>query len=196
MNKYGQISAAIAASFFLSTASIANAEPVYRYNGDSDYGYVSTSGFERAYLRVDRIKVNTSSVTGVTHTTRLYYNTSGINGYQYWSGEIANGDFTGDAAGKMTLKTNTCDYNPTPYCGEVTMTWTNDGSYSTQSSGVTHTETEYYTMRKSGTSKYSSANVSGMINGVSINLADAAGTLFGYGRMGSDRSTTLTINNK
>lgn len=196
MNKYGQISAAIAAIFFLSAASIAHAEPVYRYNGDSDYAYVSTSGFARAYLRVDRIKVNTSTVTGVTHTTRLYYNTYGIYGYQYWSGEIANSDFTGGVSGKMTLNTNTCDYDPAPYCGEVSMTWTNDGSYNTQTSGITHIETEFYKIRNSGTTKSASANVTGEINGVSINLVDTTGTLFGYGQMGSSRSTNLTINNK
>lgn len=196
MNKYGQISAAIAATLLLSTAGTANAEPVYRYNGDSEYAYVNAGGFSRVYLRVDRIKVNTSSVTGATHTTRLYYNVYDVNGYQYWSGEIANNDLSGNPSGKMTLNTNTCDYNPTVFCGEVSITWTNDGTNSTLSSGMSKTETLYYTTHTSGTTKYASADISGIVNGVSVNLVDTVGNHFGYGYMGSGRSTAITINNK
>lgn len=197
MKKHGLISAAIASTLLLSVISNANAEPVYRYQGDSEYAVVSTSGFKRVYLRVDRVKINTSNTAGITHTTKLYYTAFDPDtGYQYWAGEIGNGDLSGDPSGKMMLNTNTCDYNPTGSCGVVSMTWTNDGTDSTQSSGVTHTETTYYTIRQSGTTKFAVANVSGTVNGVEVNISGSTGSIFGYGRMGSDRSTTLTINNK
>lgn len=198
MKKNKLISAAMTTTILLGLATSVNAEPVYHFNGDSEFATVDVRGFAKyAYLRVDRAMSNSSVTAGITNTTKLYYYVVDNGRYQYWSGEIANSDFSGAVSGQMRLNTNTCDYNPTPYCGTVSLTWINGGTYSTQTSGVTHVDTAHYTMKRSGSSKYKTANVSGNIKGVSINVSDSSvSNLFGSARLGSNRSTVLTITNK
>lgn len=174
-----------AAILIFGISGIANSELIYQYVNKGTFAYLAGDGYNNGNsLNVQVVQHG----IGPDQNTNLIYFVHGPIGWKFWSGSIPNSALIGAGTSTLTLNVNTCEINPSSYCGVLNITWKTDGRYSTYSSGLRKVQTGDITVQTHGTRTYKSSSTSGSVIGFNVSQL-----LHIYSTIGTDHNVTHSI---
>jgi hypothetical protein len=155
-----------------------NAQVYLKSKGEFDNATANTSSWD-AFVSVDISTSRSKSAPGKPVTVEsvflMYQVMDPARGFLMWAGNISPNDISGGGATSLSVNTDTCKYSSVDGCGSVSLQWTATDHAWTEESGRT-TEVTGSIMKKTvGSSKQSSATITGSVIGKSF--SDGMGTI-------------------
>jgi hypothetical protein len=149
-----------------------NAEVIMKSKGEFDNASAMSSTFD-AFVTVDISTSRSKSAPGkpvtVEKVTLMYTVYDPARGFLTWSGDISPNDISGGGGTSLSVNTDTCKYSSVDGCGNVSVQWTATNDKVTEVSGRTTVTTGTLVRKEVGSSKISTATITGNILGKSFN---------------------------